>query len=46
MAKNEVSTDFRFSETLILVIFDLIFAMKPPNFLKNLKISLKKNVKP
>ena len=29
-------------ETLILVIFDLIFAMKPPNFLKNLKISLKK----
>ena len=29
-------------ETLILVIFDLIFAMKPPKFLKNLKISLKK----
>ena len=26
-------------ETLILVIFDLIFAMKPPKFLKNLKIS-------
>ena len=31
-----------FFETLILVIFDLIFAMKPPKFLKNLKISLKK----
>ena len=29
-------------ETLILVIFDLIFAMKPPKFLKNLKIYLKK----
>jgi len=32
-------------ETLILVFFDLIFAMKPPNFLKNLKISLKKKKK-
>ena len=32
-------------ETLISVIFDLIFAMKPPKFLKNLKISLKKKKK-
>ena len=29
-------------KTLILVIFDLIFAVKPPKFLKNLKIALKK----
>ena len=36
-------TEFRFGKTLILVIFDLIFAMKPPKFLKNLKISLQKN---
>ena len=33
-------------KTLILVIFDLIFAMKPPKFLKNLKIPIKKNMKP
>ena len=31
-------TQFRFGKTLILVIFDLIFAMKPLTFLKNLKI--------
>ena len=39
---------FSIIETLILVIFELIFAMKPPKFLKNLKISLKKKkfVKP
>ena len=37
-----LKTVFCLFETLILVIFDLIFALKPPNFLKNLRISLKK----
>ena len=43
--KNTTKISKNDLETLILVIFDLIFAMKPPKFLKNLKISLKKKKK-